>query len=84
MKYCKSVELDILQPLSDSATFFATVNESGDEQVVTDIMIQRACEQADDMQIWPYSVAANAWVSNTVSMKARKAARSAVIIPFPT
>ena len=80
MKYCKSTELDGLQPLPESVSFCATVNDSGDEQVVTDMMVRRACDQADDMQIWPYSVQGGVYMPAAASINSS----SAMIIPFPT
>jgi len=55
MKYCKSVAADFLQALPESVTVCATVDESGDEHEITELMIRRACEQMDGDQIWPYS-----------------------------
>ena len=84
MKYCKSAKLDLLQPLPEPVTFCATVSESGEEYIVTDLMIRRACEQAEDMQIWPYSQATSAQLSNATVIKGLSAMQSAVVIPFPT
>jgi len=55
MKHCKSEMHETLQPLPDSVTFCATVDECGTEKVITDMMIRRACEQMDAGQIWPFS-----------------------------
>ena len=84
MKYCKSARIDLSQSLPESVTFCATVSESGDEHIVTDMMIRRACEQADDMQIWPYSAATSAQLTCATVNQGLSAAQSAVVIPFPT
>lgn len=76
MKYCNSVVTDTLQVLPESVTVCATVDESGDEHVITELMIRRACEQMDADQIWPY---ANETLSRTVKTLST---RSATILPF--
>ena len=78
MKHCKSELHDTLQPLPDSVTVCATVDECGTEQVITDMMIRRACEQMDASQIWPFSSDMNSCSLKTLSTG------SAQIIPFPT
>ena len=55
MKYCNSAVTDILQALPESVTVCATVDESGHEHVITELMVRRACEQMDGDQIWPYT-----------------------------
>ena len=53
MKHCNSAVFDTLLPLPASVTVCATVDDSGTEQVITDMMIRRACEEMDASQIWP-------------------------------
>ena len=53
MKHCNSAVSDTLLPLPESVTVCATVDDAGTEQVITDMMIRRACEQMDASQIWP-------------------------------
>ena len=80
MKHCKSVGSEALLALPESITFCATVNEAGDEQVITEMMIRRACEQAEDSQMWPYvGMPCKALTPPAVMNQS-----SAVIIPFPS
>lgn len=44
-----------LAPLPESVTSCATIDESGREQIITELMIRRACEQMDKDQLWPIS-----------------------------
>ncbi|MFK7853758.1 MAG: hypothetical protein AB8B79_06585 [Granulosicoccus sp.] len=55
MKQCDVTEFDTLIPLSEALTVCATIDESGREQIVTDFMMRRACEQMEGDQIWPFS-----------------------------
>lgn len=77
MKYCKSVGSDALWPLPESLTFCATVSETGDEQIVTDMMIRRACEQMEDSQMWPLGPSGN------YPAEQARGVKSAVILQFP-
>lgn len=54
MKHCKLSASERLTPLPESVTVCATVDESGDEHIITELMIRRACEQMDAIQSWPY------------------------------
>ena len=53
MKHCNLAVSDTLLPLPESVTVCAIVDDSGTEQVITDMMIRRACEEMDASQIWP-------------------------------
>jgi hypothetical protein len=53
MNHCKYSVKDTLTPLPASVTACATIDESGREQIVTDVMIHRACEMMDADQLWP-------------------------------
>ena len=55
MKQCNVQEFDTLKPLPESLTVCATIDDAGHEQVITDFMIRRACEQLDGDQVWPFS-----------------------------
>lgn len=76
MKHCKSAVSDTLHPLPESVTVCATVDDSGTEQVITDMMIRRACEQMDASQIWPMASELFAGSLKTLN------AGTAQIIPF--
>ncbi|MFK8081029.1 MAG: PA1571 family protein [Granulosicoccus sp.] len=76
MKYCKTAATDILHALPESVTVCATVDESGDEHEITELMIRRACEQMDADQIWPF--AENIYADATPVLPAR----TATVIPF--
>lgn len=76
MKYCKSEAVNTLRALPESVTVCATVDESGDEHVITELMIRRACEQMDAHQIWPYAGDMHPGALRTLST------RSATILPF--
>lgn len=78
MKYCKSVVADTLRPLPESLTVCATVDESGNEHIVTELMIRRACEQIDSDQIWPI-----AGGICTGSLRKLPTRGTATIIQFP-
>ncbi len=76
MKHCNLVVLDALSPLPESVTLCATVDESGDEHVITDLMISQACDQIEHDQIWPM-------VSSNMLIGIKQAtAQSAKILPF--
>lgn len=77
MKYCNSAVNDVFRPLPESMTICATVDESGDEQVITEMMIRRACEQMDDCQVWPFDNAQPAETFQTLPPLT-----TAKIIPF--
>jgi len=55
MKQFNVQQLDTLTPLPDTMTVCATIDESGAEQEITELMIRRACEQMDADQLWPYA-----------------------------
>jgi len=55
MKHCNLRRADILAPLPDVLTTCATVDETGTEHEITELMIRRACEQMDADQLWPYA-----------------------------
>lgn len=76
MRYCKSVVTDTLMPLPESVTVCATVDEYGDEHVITELMIRRACEQMDDDQFWPCGSEAAGRSLRPIPVK------TATIIPF--
>lgn len=67
---------DTLIPLPDSLTVCATIDESGAEQEITELMIRRACEQMDADQLWPYASDTLCRVSTTLP------AGGARILPF--
>lgn len=77
MKQGNFVVLDTLTPLPESVTLCATVDESGDEHVITDLMISQACDQIENDQIWPM-------VGSNVALGIRQATnfQSAKILPF--
>lgn len=77
MKHSKLLITDILSPLPDSVTVCATVDEHGDEQIITDLMIRRACEQMDSQQVWPCASELFAGSLRTLTKGTAK------IIPFP-
>ncbi len=76
MRFCKSVVTDTLIPLPDEVTVCATVDEYGDEHVITELMIRRACEQMDIEQCWPCGNGAVSGTLRPISVK------TATIIPF--
>ena len=76
MKHCKSAVSDTLRPLPESVTVCATVDDTGTEQVITDMMIRRACEQMDASQIWPMASELFAGAHRTLNTG------TAQIIPF--
>ncbi|NND89342.1 MAG: hypothetical protein HKN42_00660 [Granulosicoccus sp.] len=78
MKQLKAQYTDTLTPLPDSMTVCATIDESGKEQEITELMIRRACEQMDADQLWPY--ASDALCVSVHSVPAG----GARIIPFRT
>lgn len=78
MKFCNSVVTDTLQVLPESVTVCATVDESGDEHIITELMIRRACEQMDAKQLWPCAFDALSETVRTPSV------RTAKILPFRT
>jgi len=77
MKHCKLSVSENWALLPEPVTRCATVDEAGDEHVVTEFMIRRACEQMDAAQIWPY-------VDKTVAATLRSipVGNTATIIPF--
>lgn len=77
MKHSQLVLADILHPLPESVTLCATVDDSGNEHVITDMMIRRACEQMDSQQAWPCASDFFAGSLRTLSKNTAK------IIPFP-
>ena len=75
MKQCELVAANTLVPLPASVTLCATVDEGGNERVITDMMIRRACEMMDGTQIWPCGEKASITDSSSAD-------QSAEIIPF--
>lgn len=82
MKHCNLVVLDTLKPLPESVTLCATVDESGHEQVITELMIRHACEQMEDDQIWPMLGANVALVAEQASKSATAQIPTAQILEF--
>ena len=80
MKQCELTEADTLIPLPASVTLCATVDEGGNEQLITDMMIRRACEMMDGMQVWPCGHEVSSICTHNRTHLAR---RSADVIPFP-
>jgi hypothetical protein len=76
MKQLNSKTIETLKPLPDSITVCATIDDSGTEHEITELMIRRACEQMDADQLWPY--ASHAFCSRTRAVPAG----GAKIIPF--
>ena len=76
MKHCNTAVSGRLTPLPKTVTVCATVDDSGAEQVITDMMIRRACEQMDASQIWPMADRNFAGSLRTLN------ASTAQIIPF--
>lgn len=58
MKQINAQPVETLVPLPDSLTVCATVDETGAETEITELMIRRACEQMDADQLWPFASAA--------------------------
>ena len=78
MKHFRVQHTETLTLLPDGMTVCATVDESGTEQIVTELMIRRACERMDADQLWPYA-------SETLCSVVRPVpAGGARIIPFPS
>ena len=78
MKYCNVQRVDKLTLLPESATACAILDEAGDEKVITELMIHRACKQMDADQIWPFA-------SKTLFSGMRQVNRgSADILTFPS
>lgn len=76
MKHCNLVVLDALIPLPESVTLCASVDESGHEHVITDLMISQACDQIEHDQIWPM-------VGSNMAIGVKLATtQSAKILPF--
>lgn len=63
MKQLTVQKIETLTPLPDSMTVCATIDESGAEHEITELMIRRACEEMDADQLWPY--ASQAFCSRT-------------------
>ena len=76
MKHFNVQQADTLTPLPDDMTVCATIDESGTEHEITELMIRRACEQMDADQLWPY--ASNALCATVRSVPTG----GARIIPF--
>ncbi|ASJ71275.1 hypothetical protein [Granulosicoccus antarcticus] len=76
MKQLISLKIETLKPLPESITVCATIDESGAEHEITDLMIRRACEKMDADQLWPY--ASHAFCSRSKALPAG----GAKIIPF--
>lgn len=55
MKQFNVQPIDTLKPLPDTMTVCATIDESGTEHEITELMIRRACEEMDADQLWPYA-----------------------------
>lgn len=55
MKQLTLHKIESLKPLPDSMTVCTTIDESGTEHEITELMIRRACEQMDADQLWPYA-----------------------------
>lgn len=79
MKFCKIATSDELCMLPESVTVGATVDDTGDEHVITDMMMRRACEQMDGEQLWPFGSQ-----SALGSHSCRHTPRSATILQFPS
>lgn len=67
---------DTLTPLPDSVMMCATIDHTGKEQEITELMIRRACEQMDADQLWPFASKALTAGMRTVPSS------GAEIIPF--
>ena len=76
MKQLTVQKIETLKPLPESMTVCATIDESGAEHEITELMIRRACEQMDADQLWPY--ASQAFCSRTRSVPTG----GAKILPF--
>jgi len=76
MKQCNLRQADTLTPLPDVLTTCATIDETGTEHEITELMIRRACEQMDADQLWPYAAGQLCAVARTVP------ACGADILPF--
>jgi len=55
MKQSNLQRTDALAALPESVTLCATIDHTGVEQEITELMIRRACEQMDADQLWPYA-----------------------------
>lgn len=55
MKQFNVQKSDTLTPLPDTVTVCATIDATGAEHEITELMIRRACEQMDADQLWPYA-----------------------------
>jgi len=55
MKYCNVQRVDKLTPLPESVSVCTILDDDGDEKVITELMIHRACKQMDADQIWPFA-----------------------------
>ncbi len=65
MKQLTLHKTELLKPLPETMTVCATIDESGAEHEITELMIRRACEKMDADQLWPY--ASQAFCSRTRS-----------------
>ncbi|MBX2886972.1 MAG: hypothetical protein KTR32_43900 [Granulosicoccus sp.] len=72
--------IESLRPLPESVAFCATVDDFGHEQVITDLMVRRACEQMDKEQLWP--LANHSIESRLIAADKDLPAGGAVILPF--
>lgn len=78
MKFCNSAFIDKLSMLPESLTVCATVDESGDEHIISEMMIRRACEKMDKEQRWPFA-------DHSLKMpECARVTRSATILQFPS
>lgn len=76
MKQSNVQRKDTLAALPESVMMCATIDHTGKELEITELMIRRACEQMDADQLWPYaSNALNAGMRTVPST-------GADIIPF--
>lgn len=63
MKQSQFEAIDTLSPLPESVTMCATIDESGNEHVITELMIRRAIEQTEAEQLWPVPKTTNSLVA---------------------
>ncbi len=55
MKPCKLRSAETLMPLPETMTLCSTVDDTGTEHEITELMIRRACENMDADQLWPFA-----------------------------
>ncbi len=76
MKMTSAERIDRLTLLPKSLTVCSMIDESGDEQEISELMIRRACDRMDADQIWPFA-------SDTLLPQMRTITKtSADILPF--